>query len=100
MSERTGPTRLALPETAIGLGLLAFAALALWQTWQIPASPMYAQVGPTAFPYVTVAGLALLAILLLVQAARGGWQPDDEKNVPLDWRVQWFPPHDTTVMLH
>ena len=90
MTERTQPSALALPELLIGLGMLAFAALALWQTWAIPASPLYATVGPTVFPYVTTAGLALLGALLVVQALRGGWQPEEEKVVALDWRALAF----------
>ena len=80
----------AMPEFLIGLGLLGFAGVALWQTLSIPVSPMYAKVGPTIFPYITVAGLALLAIFLIVQALRGGWQPDEEKEVALDWRAFGF----------
>ncbi len=82
--------RLAMPEFLIGLGLLACAAGVLWQTLAIPVSPMYSKVGPTVFPYMTMAGLALLAILLIVAAARGGWQPADEKDTPTDWKAMGF----------
>ena len=82
--------RLAPAEALIGFGLLLFAGLTLWQTLSIPVSPMYAQVGPRVFPYITTAGLALFAVLLLVQAARGGWQPEEEKEVVLDWRAVAF----------
>jgi putative tricarboxylic transport membrane protein len=74
-----------IPETLIGLGVLAFAALVLWQTTEIPVSPLYAKVGPRVLPYITVAGLALFGVLLLWQGVRGGWQPDEEKEVPIDW---------------
>ncbi len=80
----------ARPEGLIGFGLLIFSLFALWQIWQIPASPLYAKVGPTTFPYVTVIGLAVLAVLLLVSALRGGWQPAEEKEVALDWRAIGF----------
>jgi len=76
---------LAKPEALIGFGLLAYAGMALWQVRQIPVSPLYAKVGPTLFPYLAVAGMAGLAVLLLVQAARGGWQPAEEQAVRLDW---------------
>jgi hypothetical protein len=79
--------RLAMPEFLIGLGLLACAAIVLWQTLAMPVSPMYSKVGPTVFPHMTVAGLAVLAVLLIVAAARGGWQPDDEKDTPTDWKA-------------
>jgi putative tricarboxylic transport membrane protein len=81
---------IALPEALIGLGLLLFAGLVLGQTLAIPVSPLYAQVGPTVFPYMTAAGLVVLAALLLVQAALGGWQPEDEKEVALDWKALGF----------
>ncbi len=78
-------TNLKVPEALIGLGTLAFAGVVFWQTEQIPVSPLYAKVGPRVLPYITVAGLALFGALLLWRAMRGGWQPDEEKEVPLDW---------------
>jgi putative tricarboxylic transport membrane protein len=81
---------IAMPELLIGLGLLLFAGVALWQTLAIPVSPMYAKVGPTVFPYITVAGLGVLAVLLIAQALRGGWQPEEEKEVAVDWRAFAF----------
>lgn len=80
--ERRGPAK---PEALIALGLLAYAGVALWQVWQIPVSPLYAKVGPTLFPYLAVIGMGILAVLLLVQAVRGGWQPEEEREVRLDW---------------
>jgi putative tricarboxylic transport membrane protein len=80
------PKRIAVPELIIGLGVVGFALLALWQTLSIPVSPMYAKVGPTVFPYLTVAGLALLGVLLVVAAVRGGWKPEEEKETPIDWK--------------
>jgi putative tricarboxylic transport membrane protein len=82
--------RLAMPEAAIGIGLLVAAALVLWQTMTMPVSPMYSKVGPTVFPYLTAFGLALFAVLLLIEAWRGGWQPDDEKEVSIDWKSVAF----------
>ena len=82
--------RLAMPEFMIGLGLLACAAVVLWQTMSIPVSPLYSKVGPTVFPYMTTAGLAVLAVLLMVAAVRGGWQPDEEKETPTDWKALAF----------
>lgn len=88
-SEDSGaePSRLAMPEFLIGVGLMACAAAVLWQTFAIPVSPMYSKVGPRVFPYMTVGGLAILAVLLMIAAARGGWQPDEEKDTPTDWRA-------------
>jgi putative tricarboxylic transport membrane protein len=84
------PKRIAVPELIIGLGVVGFALLALWQTLSIPVSPMYAKVGPTAFPYLTVAGLSLLGVLLVVAAVRGGWQSAEEKETPIDWKGVGF----------
>ena len=84
---RPGP---AWPETAIGLGLLGVAGTVLWQTLQIPVSPLYAKVGPTVFPYLTVAGLAICAGFLILEGLRGGWQSEEEKEIALDWRALAF----------
>jgi len=84
MSDPTRPN-LAWPELFIGLGLLAFSGIVWWQTAAMPVSPMYAKVGPTIFPYLTAAGLAVMAVFLVAFAFRGGWQPEDEKEVPVDW---------------
>lgn len=87
-ADRPGPARpqIAMPELGIGLGLLACSGIVLWQTLAIPVSPLYSKVGPTVFPYITTVGLAGLALLLIVQAVRGGWQPQDEAEVAVDWK--------------
>lgn len=87
---RRSLAHIARAEALIGLGLLLFAGLVLWQTLSIPVSPMYAQVGPRVFPYITAAGLTLFAILLLIQAMRGGWQQPEEKEVTVDWKAVAF----------
>lgn len=79
--------QVAWPETAIAAGVLAFAGIVFLQTTQIPVSPLYAKIGPTLFPSITAGGLAVLGVLLLVQALRGGWQPEEERGVPIDWRA-------------
>ena len=83
-------TQWAFPEAAIGLGLCLFAAVVLWQTFSIPVSPLYAKIGPTVFPFLAAGGLAIFGVLLVVQAARGGWQDPEEKAVPVDWRALLF----------
>lgn len=85
-----GRARLAVPELLIALGCLSFAGVVLWQTFAIPVSPMYAKVGPTVFPFMTAGGLAVLGASLLVQAVRGGWQPEEEASVPVDRRAVGF----------
>lgn len=79
----------AAPEFLIGLAVLLCAAASFWQTLAIPVSPMYAKVGPRVFPYITSGGLAVLGLLLLIAATRGGWRPDEEKET-IDWRSTGF----------
>ncbi len=87
----TSPHRhVAFPELAIAIGTMALAAVLFWQTWAIPVSPVYATIGPTVFPIITAAGLAMLAVALFVSALAGGWQPEEEKHVPLDTRALLF----------
>ncbi len=80
----------AWPETLIGLGLLGVAALVWWQTGEIRTSPMYAKVGPRIFPYLTAIGLGAMAVAMVVAGLRGGWQPEEEREVPTDWRAVFF----------
>lgn len=61
------------PDLAVGGFVLALGAGCLWLTGAIPASPLYAQVGPKAVPYVVGAGLLALGAGLLAAALRGGW---------------------------
>lgn len=89
-SDEQAPRALAIPELLIGLGLLAGAGAALWQTLAIPVSPLYSKVGPTVFPYITTGGLAILSLLLIMAALRGGWQPEEEKETPTDWKAMGF----------
>ena len=81
---------LAWPETLIGLGLLGVAGLVWWQTGAIASTPMYAKVGPRIFPYLTALGLGAMAVAMVVQGLRGGWQPDEERAVATDWRAVAF----------
>jgi putative tricarboxylic transport membrane protein len=74
----------AIGETVIGVGVLVLAAVVYWQTASIPVSPIYAKVGPTIVPYITAVCLGVLGVLLLVEALRGGWQPEEEKEVVPD----------------
>ncbi|AZO51002.1 MAG: tripartite tricarboxylate transporter TctB family protein [Mesorhizobium sp.] len=89
-SDQQAPPRFAIPELLIGVGLLACAAAVAWQTLAIPVSPLYSKVGPRVFPYITMAGMVILSLLLIVAALRGGWQPDEEKETPTDWKSMGF----------
>jgi len=75
---------LAVGEFCIALGALVLAAVILWQTFEIPVSPLYAKVGPTVMPFFTAFGMGLLGILLMVSALRGGWQTEEEKETTPD----------------
>lgn len=61
------------PDLAAGLFVAALGGLAVWQALAIPNSPIYAQVGPKAVPFVVAGGLLLLGAGLAVEALRGGW---------------------------
>ncbi len=89
MTSRASPG-FAWPETLIGLGLLGLAVLVWWQTRAIASSPIYAKVGPRIFPYLTAVGLGAMAVAMVVQGLRGGWQPDEERAVATDWRAVGF----------
>lgn len=80
-------TRAPLGETLIAVGVLALAAVVLWQTLSIPVSPLYARVGPTVIPMIAAVGLAACGVALLVAALRGGWQEDEEKELAQDRRA-------------
>src|ERR1700754_2449191 len=86
-SDQQAPSRYAKPELSIGIGLLACAGAVAWQTLAIPVSPLYSKVGPTVFPYLTMFGLVVLSLLLIVAALRGGWQSEEEKETPTDWKA-------------
>ena len=80
----------AAPDVMVGGFVLLLGALALWQTGIIPASPIYAQVGPKAVPYVVGAGLLALGAALLATALRGGWSHTLEEVAeapPTNWRA-------------
>ena len=79
-----GGLRPAAGETIIAAGVLVLAAVVLWQAFEIPVSPLYAKVGPTVMPLITAFGLGLLGVLLLIEALRGGWQPEEEKETKPD----------------
>ncbi len=55
------------------LFVLALGLAAVWQASVIPTTPLYAQVGPKAVPYLIAGALVAVGIGLLVVALRGGW---------------------------
>lgn len=66
-------SRIPWPDLCVGLAVLGFGLIGFWQAAVIPVSPLYAQVGPKAIPYVVAAGLTALGLGLTVSALRGGW---------------------------
>jgi putative tricarboxylic transport membrane protein len=62
-----------------GLFVLGLGGLAVWQTLVVPASPLYAQVGPTLVPGLVAAALLVLGALLTASALRGGWSAGIEE---------------------
>jgi ribose/xylose/arabinose/galactoside ABC-type transport system permease subunit len=84
------PSRSLGPDLAVGLFVLLLGALVLWQAAAIPASPIYAQVGPKAVPFVVAGGLILLGGGLLYAALRGGWSwslEEVQEAAPTNWRA-------------
>ncbi|MBL8835400.1 MAG: tripartite tricarboxylate transporter TctB family protein [Alphaproteobacteria bacterium] len=78
-------------ELAVGIGVLALAALVFQQTTIIPVPP-YAALGPRAIPYGVAGALAVLGAVLVLQALRGGWASEiEEDEVPPHWpAVYWM----------
>lgn len=75
-------------ELAVGISILALAAIVLWQAGAIPQSALYAVVGPRVVPYIVGAGLALLGAGLIVAALRNAWGRDPADDaVAIDWRA-------------
>ncbi len=65
--------RIVVPDLLAGLFVLMLGLVSLWQASAIPVSPLYAQVGPKAVPYVVASALTALGALLVLEALRGGW---------------------------
>ncbi|NBT34162.1 MAG: tripartite tricarboxylate transporter TctB family protein [Betaproteobacteria bacterium] len=55
---------------AFSLALLVFVALSAWQVIEIPASPVYAEVGASFVPGLVVGLLAIFAMLYVLSAWR------------------------------
>jgi putative tricarboxylic transport membrane protein len=76
-------------DTAVGLAVLALAAVVAWQTLLIPHNAVYAQVGPTAIPWLAAAMLALLGALLTWRGVRGGWVHEEHGAFDA-WGLGWL----------
>jgi putative tricarboxylic transport membrane protein len=81
---------LAWADVAAGACVVVLGGVALWQALVIPASPIYAQVGPKLVPFVVAGGLLLLGAGLVYEALRGGWshELEDVRDAPpVNWRA-------------
>ncbi|MBX9593471.1 MAG: tripartite tricarboxylate transporter TctB family protein [Roseomonas sp.] len=70
--------------------VLALGLVSAWQAAVIPTTPLYAQVGPKAIPYLIATALVVLGIGLVAAALRGGWSHDLEEvrgAPPTNWRA-------------
>jgi len=77
-------------DLAVGLFVAALGLLTIYAAYAIPASPIYAQVGATAVPYLVGTILVLLGAALAASALRGGWSGGLEEAMaapPTNWRA-------------
>lgn len=71
--------RLRKSEALVALGVIALSAVAFEETWRIPVSPAYAQVGPTVMALAASGMMLALGIALLLQALSGAWVASEEE---------------------
>ena len=77
-------------DLVVGLFVVVLGLLVLYAAWAIPESPLYAQVGAKAVPYLVGVILVALGIGLTATAARGGWShglEDEMAAPPTNWRA-------------
>jgi putative tricarboxylic transport membrane protein len=73
---------------AIGLGLIAIAAIIGLDTSQMQVPPTYARVGPQIFPVVITIGLTLAGAALVWNALRGRADGDEfSAHEETDWKA-------------
>ena len=87
----SGPAAPHRPDRAgfvIAILLAVLAAAIFYETRSMKVTAAYARVGPTTFPYVIAAGLAILAVGTALSALRGGFpERDPERLGPIVWIV-------------
>jgi putative tricarboxylic transport membrane protein len=71
--------RIAWPETAAGLFIVAFGIVSAFGSAAIPASS-WAVVGPSLFPWAVTGVLGVCGVLLTIQGLRGGWAGEEEQE--------------------
>jgi putative tricarboxylic transport membrane protein len=67
-------------QLALGLGVLAVAAVLAWGAASIPSQAGYAGIGPNFLPWVVALALAVCGAGLVMQALRGGYEDMDEPS--------------------
>lgn len=87
MSDETGPSAADRPVIAIGLGLIAVAAVVVWQSWTLRASFGNQTLGPQMMPFLVGALLLLFGVLTIIAGLRGAAPPREAA----DWTsVVWI----------
>lgn len=75
------------PVIAIGLGLLATAALVVWQSWELRASFGSQTLGPQMMPFLVGLLLVLFGVLTILAGLRGSFPAREQA----DWgHVAWI----------
>ncbi len=74
-------------QAAVGVAVLAVAAVLAWGATDIPSDAGYAGVGPNFLPWLVAVALAVCGVWLLVEVARGGLahMPEPSGAVRGDW---------------
>lgn len=80
--------RIAWPETAAGLFIVAFGILAAFGASIIPTSS-WAVVGPSLFPWAVAILLLICGALLTIQGLRGGWAGEEEQEPLQKGQLLW-----------
>jgi putative tricarboxylic transport membrane protein len=76
-------------DLAVGVFVLFLGLLTLYSAYAVPDSPLYAQVGAKAIPYLVGAILLVLGAGLCLTVRRGGWSQGLEELAdapPVNWR--------------
>lgn len=85
---RAAPHRPDRAGFVIAILLAVLAAVIFYDTRSMKVTAAYARVGPTTFPYVIAAGLAVLAVGTALSAWRGGFPArEPERLGPILWIV-------------
>lgn len=68
----------------MGIVCLAFAAFIVWQTGKIPHRLVSNEPGPRMFPYISAAGIAIMAVLSMIFDGKKEKQQEKELEPYLD----------------